>query len=1016
MRLKLTFLTAIMMVLSLGAKAAVYTATGLTVTPNPNAYTYTGADITPSFRVYANYFVGGYGGGDRTLELAPTQYTAVYAKIAASGTSFQKDKGQFAIQATSKAATGINLGYGNSLNIPANLTGTANVTINAKPINASDVTVTWGDLTFAYNGEGLAPEPVVNFNSGTLTAGQNYNVTYKLAGTAGAGTATKPVDAGEYTIRLSGAGNYDNYVENNFTIVKPTLTFASADVTKVYDGASVELSVTPTVDPSVPAITVASDDWTLEYLEGETSAEATAIEGLPTNVGTYWVKCSVANTDKFDGTDTYFEIEITPATPTVTFDPAGTPAEFTYNGEAQAPVATVTFTDFESKELTLTEGTDYTVKYYNNAGEEIEMPTDYAKNAYKVEVTGQGNFTGTFDEEFLINKKTVYAQVQSPLTYDGTAQQVEVLFFDEKTFETPSTPAPAAEDFKVWYDPNGAINVGTFNVKVEILNANFKLGSTKEQEVTIEPRDLAIDFTDAETKFTFNGEKQAPEFKYDELADLENDINIVFKNTKGEEVEPLYSGNYTMEVTSANPNFTTSVAPFSFKIVKAALGVTFDETPLVYTGQPQTPAYELDYGELAALANAEDIKVIYTDAEGTEISEPTAAGDYAVELKLKGNTAKGFTWKPTGSNKFEYTIGPAEFTVTFADAEPFELIETETYDNQYPEFTVTFGEEELVEGTDYSVEVFEKGSAVATTEYGTYGFYTLVITPMGNFNAPEVEKDYEIVDQFLDDFQAAQADAIDAANAMLKKSDTDTVKDLVADAVADLEGMDFEDEANSYAHNLEAATDEIADILNTLEDAVKTTRAQENYVTEVIDETEEILAGALKVTIPASGVTTYNAPCAFKVADGVTAYYATSYTDEYVSLDAAPATVPANTGVVLKGEPGTYTFTKAETAEAADDNLLVATDGTTTVKAGSYYLATNGCFKKLTVDKVFPAGKAVLNATSAAVKLFLNFSDETGIFQVAEEEGTEAYTIAGTLAGRNYKGIVIKDGKKVLNK
>ncbi len=143
--------------------------------------------------------------------------------------------------------------------------------------------------------------------------------------------------------------------------------------------------------------------------------------------------------------------------------------------------------------------------------------------------------------------------------------------------------------------------------------------------------------------------------------------------------------------------------------------------------------------------------------------------------------------------------------------------------------------------------------------------------------------------------------------------------------------------------------------------------------------------------------------------------------------------VPAKTGVLLMGTKGSTVTIKATNEEENDvtGNLLVADDGQKTVGAGVYILSykdDKAAFYKSNENRTLAEGKAHLEFPSAVATTSLAFylddvSTLTGIEGVqaedveAEDASTsEVYNLSGQKVDSNYKGIVIKNGKKYLQK
>lgn len=197
------------------------------------------------------------------------------------------------------------------------------------------------------------------------------------------------------------------------------------------------------------------------------------------------------------------------------------------------------------------------------------------------------------------------------------------------------------------------------------------------------------------------------------------------------------------------------------------------------------------------------------------------------------------------------------------------------------------------------------------------------------------------------------------------------------------------------------------------------------------------------LTIPSSSFATYAAYYPVNYAKlGLEAYAVKLNTDKKtITLKKIEeGVVPAGKAVLLKGTPGkSYELTIGEGDEAKFDTDLKVSDGTATsfektatsssekIAVAVYGLATvNGQdgFYKASDGKKIPVKCAYLeveNPTSSAK--FYSLGDHsgstTGITSVKNEAaGNNApmYNLAGQLVDKGYKGIVIKNGKKIVLK
>lgn len=186
------------------------------------------------------------------------------------------------------------------------------------------------------------------------------------------------------------------------------------------------------------------------------------------------------------------------------------------------------------------------------------------------------------------------------------------------------------------------------------------------------------------------------------------------------------------------------------------------------------------------------------------------------------------------------------------------------------------------------------------------------------------------------------------------------------------------------------------------------------------------------LNMPSSGFATFSASYPVNYGSlGLEAYAVKLDADKKtITLKKIEGVVPADKAVLLKGTPNeSYRLTTGEGAEAAIDTDLKASDGTATSsdKTAVYGLATvdgQDGFYKASAGKTIPAKCAYLEvANSANSAKFYSLGDHsgstTGITSVKNEAaGNNApmYNLAGQLVDKGYKGIVIKNGKKIVLK
>lgn len=201
----------------------------------------------------------------------------------------------------------------------------------------------------------------------------------------------------------------------------------------------------------------------------------------------------------------------------------------------------------------------------------------------------------------------------------------------------------------------------------------------------------------------------------------------------------------------------------------------------------------------------------------------------------------------------------------------------------------------------------------------------------------------------------------------------------------------------------------------------------------------------MPVTVSNLGYSTFSCDRALdldNISTGLTAYKASSVTDGKVVLTKATGKVAASTGLLLAGTKGTVTtgtipvVTISEGTDISSTNLLKATVSETEVAASTtnkyhYFLAGNAPenvgFYNLATAATSGAGKAYLETTTALSNAGTNsraawiFEDTTtGIANVDVNSKFDAnapmYNLAGQRVSKSYKGVVIVNGKKMLNK
>ena len=196
-----------------------------------------------------------------------------------------------------------------------------------------------------------------------------------------------------------------------------------------------------------------------------------------------------------------------------------------------------------------------------------------------------------------------------------------------------------------------------------------------------------------------------------------------------------------------------------------------------------------------------------------------------------------------------------------------------------------------------------------------------------------------------------------------------------------------------------------------------------------------------QLTISSVGYATLYLDFNAEIPEGVEAYVATEVVDSRLKMQKVDGVLPANTGVIIVADQGTYTFTESdETPATIEKNLLQGSVTNTYVTAEAnttYYVlsAPDGdvaMYRALITDGKFlnNAHKAYLPISNGDLGIFddevdssveqlsrrlvFDFGDETGIDEVKTENGnvkTDMYDLAGRRVKKAQKGVYIVNGE-----
>ena len=172
------------------------------------------------------------------------------------------------------------------------VTGSKNVVINPKSI--ANATVTLSAESFTFNGENQKPTVTVKDGETNLVLDTDYTLTNE------GGT-----NVGEYTVTVTGKGNYTGEVSKKYSITAGTMEVTAEGYTGTYDGKAYGITVK------------APEGATIKYGTAEGTYDLTASPTY-TNAGTYTVYYSVSMANYTDVTGSK-NVVINKATATLSY-------------------------------------------------------------------------------------------------------------------------------------------------------------------------------------------------------------------------------------------------------------------------------------------------------------------------------------------------------------------------------------------------------------------------------------------------------------------------------------------------------------------------------------------------------------------------------------------------------------------------------------------------------------------------------------------------------------------------
>ncbi|MCQ2254679.1 MAG: hypothetical protein MJZ29_04215 [Bacteroidaceae bacterium] len=656
----------------------------------------------------------------------------------------------------------------------------------------------------------------------------------------------------------------------------------------------------------------------------------------------------------------------------------------------------------------ITPGEDYTYTYTNPQKiTSIKISTS-SKRAYISSITLSTEGTTTPTEQYSYTLETVGSGTTT--FKDGNGNTIEPnQKVNSGTKITPTYAPSEGFEFTSWeyYTSAGTlsrVNGSEFTITKDV---KFRVTYTavapkaKYPVTIVTPENGTLTIMDGETVINSGDEVEEGKTL---TVEVEPADGYRFKNWGYKDGDAAWVGNMTSTFTHVMPS-----APCSFK-------ATFEEIP----------TYTVAFSVNGSIVQSEDLK------EGAAVTAPATPDD------INEKTFTGWVETPNvgADEKPEYVTPSATAvkTVTY-----YAVFATVTDTGETGDKTITL---DFV-GDDWGIPVGSSNKTVDETEY-SFGGYTIKLagnTGNGFYMGTNNEKPVVLM--------------LGKEGAYLKLPVLSTPIKKVTCLKTPNTSTSTRVKWNVFAGE-NAASAELTGCANGGEFVIKeeyqnselmirVTNANNTQFTgiEILTEGTAIAysdftttpLGTGTISISSVGWGTYFTNVEFTMPNGLEGYVVTPKDETSVTLTKAfegGQTVPASTALLVKGEGDyTYVITNTDATFTGENCLhgnLVAGSVAEVEGASKYYKLLNGSkglgwYLGAQDGGVFSLGanKAYLALTEAqangAKALSLSLEETTGIESInADVESTRAYNLAGQRVKANHKGIVIVNGKKMLNK
>lgn len=558
----------------------------------------------------------------------------------------------------------------------------------------------------------------------------------------------------------------------------------------------------------------------------------------------------------------------------------------------------------------------------------------------------------------------------------------------------------------------------------------YKLGQdggtvTIEDNIAVLKDKDGKEISDATGKITYSVESSVEDFAI--LGGDENSSSIIVDTNK----EGTATVTATFDAAGTDEKYSTSTATYTIKVTKRQTTLSFgeaydDKTIIANLGD------EFTAPTATLTPNVEGATIKYSSSKPTVATVDETTG--AVTIVGAGTTVitADFVGDDTYvASKASYTINVVNAIASIADLKTKITNKSKNFTLKLSDAVVSYvyGDRAYIEDASAGILVYLEGKQTLVAgqkfnglvEVAAQTWYSL---PEITSWAPTASMTTETVTEL-----PLQVVTVEELNNNYDKYEGRRVKVLGATVSKAFSKRNGEITQNGSSITLRAGDETIEATRNDIVNVIgfpSVYEAKTRTIQFAIWEQSAIdVINTETLTTSAGGYATYSADYAVNYSElGLTAYTLT--VDEgntTVTAKAFTGVVPAGGAVLVKGSASTaYTLTPATTEGDATFATALQT-GATTADGTQYGFTTKfgtPAFAQVVSGQDIPAKKGyiVLNGASAA-KYSICFDDEaTGIqtIEAASAANAAMYNLAGQRVDKAYKGIVIVNGKKYLNK